>query len=302
MNKLVIVGSGSVGSATAQALALWELADEVVLVDKRHARADAEARDLMCSLPRMGTSCVVRQGELGECEDAGVLVFCASAPARLGQTRNDMFRKNAQIARDAIAFTEGAGFKGLYLMVSNPVDLLVRLAQDELGVPAERVVGTGTLLDTMRLEDLLRSSHGGSGEVRALAFGEHGEGLTVDWSRTTVDGSPIPEPDRASLVRATVNEAYEIMKGKGSTSYGISLAVATILQSRELADGRVLPLSVASRGEYGIENVSLSLPTVFDDCGVPRPAGIELDDDVIGRLRDVAEALKETYRTAGEHS
>lgn len=295
MERLVIVGSGNVGSACAQAVALWELAEEVVLVDRRAARADAEARDLMCALPRMGTDSVVRPGTLEECAGADALVLCAAAPARLGQTRNDMFLKNAAIARDTVAAAEGAGFSGLYLVVSNPVDLLVHYVATELGVDAARVVGTGTLLDTMRLEDALRRSRGGAGEVRALALGEHGEGLVVDWSQTAADGSPVPEGERPGLVRATIDEAYDIMKGKGSTSYGIALCVATILESRELGDGRALPLSVEARGACGVEGVALALPVAFDGTGAPRVVGEGLGEDVLLGLRDAASSMRAAY-------
>ena len=239
MSKVVIVGSGNVGSCTAQTLALRGQFGDVVLVDKRAARAHAEADDLMCALPRMGSHGVVRAGAYEDCADADAVVICAAAPARLGQTRNDMFLKNAQIVRDVVDSVEQVGFAGLYVMVSNPVDLLAHLVTHELGVPADRVVGTGTVLDTLRLEDCARGRFGTERDVIALALGEHGEGLVVDWGSTLVDGRPVPDEDREPLRRAAIDSAYDIMKGKGSTSYGIAYAVSLILESWSSRDGRL---------------------------------------------------------------
>lgn len=294
MERVVIVGAGNVGSCVAQTVALRGLADEAVLVDKRPARARAEAADLMCALPRLGSRCVVRAGAYEDCADAGTVVVCAAAPARLGQTRNDMFLKNAAIVRDVAAAAEGAGFAGLYLVVSNPVDLLARLLTAELGIASERVAGTGTLLDTLRLEDCLRARPGAQGgaEARALALGEHGEGLVVAWERTTVGGEPVPEADREPSRRAAIEAAYDIMKGKGSTSHGIALAVSEALSARRARDGRVLPLSVAADGAYGIEGMTLSLPVSFDDGGWPRVAPVELAPETAGALRAVAERMR----------
>lgn len=302
MSKVVIVGSGNVGSCAAQTLALRGLAEEVVLVDKRAARANAEAADLMCALPRMGSACVVRGGSYEDCSDADVVVVCAAAPARLGQTRNDMFLKNAQIVRDVVDSAEQVGFAGLYVMVSNPVDLLAHLVTHELGVPADRVVGTGTVLDTLRLEDCARGRFGTERDVIALALGEHGEGLVVDWSSTLVDGRPVPDEDREPLRRAAIDSAYDIMKGKGSTSYGIAYAVSLILESWSSRDGRLLPLSVPAGGEFGIGDMTLSLPASFDCDGVPRIARVFLDASTVERLGEVAGEMAEFYRcaTSGE--
>lgn len=297
MGKVVIVGSGNVGSCAALLLALRGSFDEVVLVDKRPARARAEAADLMAALPRLGAGAAVRAGDYGACAGAEALVLCAAAPVRLGQTRNDMFAKNAAIARDVVSSAEAAGFPGLYLVVSNPVDLLAHYLSDALGVPSGRVAGTGTLLDSMRLEDLVRAEVGAR-DACALALGEHGEGLVVDWGRTLADGAPVPEGRREPLRRSAIELAYEIVKGKGSTSYGIAQAVASILEARRSRDGRVLPLSVAPEGAYGIDGVRLALPAAFGEDGAPRVVELGLGEDVVARLREVARSMREFYDEA----
>lgn len=295
MFRLIVVGSGSVGSCVAQTVALRGLADEVVLVDKRPARAAAEAADLMCALPRMGATCAVRAGGYADASSADAVVLCAAAPARLGQTRNDMFARNAGILLDVASQVEGAGFAGLYVVVSNPVDLLAHHLVREGGVPASRVVGTGTLLDGLRVEDRMRSRYGAGSDVRALALGEHGEGLVVDWSRTLVDGRPVPEADREAIRREAIDAAYDIMKGKGSTSYGIALAVSEIVSALRARDGRALPLSVPAGGAYGIEGVTLALPVAFGEGGAPAVVPLELDGGTGESLRSVAAGMREAY-------
>lgn len=296
MGKLVIVGAGHVGSTSALLLAMRGDFEEIVLVDKRAARARAEADDMMAALPRLGCGAVVRGGDYADCADAGVVVVCAAAPARLGQTRNDMLAKNAQILSEVAGEVEASGFSGLYLVVSNPVDLLVRFLRESCGIARERVVGTGTLLDSMRLEDCLSARYGG--RASALALGEHGEGLVVDWERTTACGGPVPACDREGLRRRAIDAAYEIQKGKGSTSYGIAQAVATVVEAWARRDGASLPLSVCLEGEYGIERGALAVPAAFGPDGVPRACDLGLSGAVVERLREVAIGMDEAYVAA----
>lgn len=296
MSRAVIIGSGHVGSCVAFLLAIRGMFEEVVLVDKRPARARAEAEDMMAALPRLGSKTLVRGGDYDDCAEAGIVVLSAAAPVRLGQSRNDMFLKNSQIVSDAVGSCEAAGFGGLYLMVSNPVDLLVHFMVDRLGVSGNRVVGTGTLLDSMRLEDCLRGRYTPS-NASALALGEHGEGLVVDWARTLVDGAPVPDSDREGLRRAAIDAAYEIMRGKGSTSYGIAEAVLAIVGQWLARDGCVLPLSVHAGGAYGIDGVSLALPVRFDGEGAPRVEEIPLERETLGVLDSVSAGMRESYRS-----
>lgn len=296
MSRAVIIGAGHVGSCAAFLLALRDLFEEVVLVDKRPARARAEADDMMAALPRLGSETLVRGGDYADCAEAGIVILGAAAPVRLGQTRNDMFLKNSQIVSDAVGSCEAAGFGGLYLMVSNPVDLLVHFMVDRLDVPGERVVGTGTLLDSMRLEDCLRKRYASS-SVSALTLGEHGEGLVVDWTRTSVDAAPVPAPDREGLRRSAIEAAYEIMKGKGSTSYGIAVAVLTIVGRWLARDNRVMSLSVPAGGMYGIDGVSLALPVRFDEGGIPCVEELPLEHETLSALKNISAGMRESYRS-----
>ena len=297
MARSVIVGSGHVGASVAFLFALRELFDEVVLVDKRPARARAEADDMMAALPRLGSGTMVRGGGYEDCADADLVVLCAAAPARLGQTRNDMFLKNAAIAADVVSQVEGVGFDGLYLVVSNPVDLVSTYLVDTLGVSSSRVVGTGTLLDSLRLEDCLKARYGSEVHVRALALGEHGEGLVVEWDATTVDGVAVPEEDRDVLRRSAIDAAYDIMKGKGSTSYGIAMATSLIVDAWQRRDESPLPLSIAAGDTFGAQGLFISVPAAFGADGV-HSVDVGLSRGTEESLRKTCQSLREVYDEA----
>lgn len=298
MAKAVIVGSGHVGSCLALLLALEGVFDDIVLTDKRAARAQAEADDMMAALPRLGAAARVRAGDFSACADAQVVVITAAATVKLGQTRNDMFAKNAAVVTDVVREIEATGFTGLYLMVTNPVDVLTYFLVDRLGIEASRVVGMGTLLDTMRLEDALHAAYGAGGQVQALALGEHGEGLAVDWARTLVDGESVPEDDREDLRRAAIEAAYTIMKGKGSTSYGVATAALTVLKAWKAGDSDALPLSVVLDGAYGISGIALAVPVRFDAAGKPSVVELDFDDETRSTLAAAAEGMKAFYAEA----
>lgn len=294
-HRVVIVGSGHVGSTAALLLALEGLFADIVLVDKRPARSHAEADDMMAALPRMGVVSNVRGGSVSDCANADVVVIAAAAPVKLGQTRNDMFIKNAAIIGELVPAIENSDFSGLYLIVSNPVDLLSYFMVDALGVETERVLGMGTLLDSMRLEDVLRAEYD-TAHVHAFTLGEHGEGLVVDWSRTLADERAVPEADRERLRRSAIDAAYAIMKGKGSTSYGIAAAVVEVLRTWQSGSASVLPLSMQLSGEYGIDGISLAVPAAFDCNGVPSVQAVDLDVETIKALQKTAGVMRSLYR------
>ena len=259
MSKAVIVGSGHVGSCLALLLALESVFDEVVLTDKRAARARAEAADMMAALPRLGVRSLVRGGVVSDCADAQVAVITAAAPVKLGQTRNDMFVKNSAVVTDVVREIEATGFSGLYLMVTNPVDVLTYFLVDRLGIdriPAWWVPGRcSTRCDsrTRCMPPMARTSRCAHSRSE-----EHGEGLAVDWSRTLVEGEPVPADDREGLRRTAIEAAYTIMKGKGSTSYGIAAAALAVLKAWKVGASEPLPLSVVLDGTYGISGIALA--------------------------------------------
>ena len=299
MSKIAIIGSGHVGSCAAFLLALTNVFQDIVLIDKRPARACAEADDMMTLLGRTESEARVRAGDYSDCAGADMVVITAAAPVKLGQTRNDMFAKNAAIVADVVRSAEAAGFAGLYLMVSNPVDVLTYYLVNKLGIDCGRVLGMGTLLDTMRLEDVLRDAFCVN-NVCALTLGEHGEGLLVDWARTFVDNKIIPQSDREPLRRKAIDAAYSIMRGKGSTSYGIASAVVDVITAWKARDSKPRPLSFVLHGEFGIHEMALSVPVSFDVDSAPRVQSFEFDKELLGKLQETADSMKKFYKEAAE--
>ena len=296
--KVAIIGVGHVGEMAAFMLATHNLASEVAVVDRRLARSRAVANDLKTSIHRLGSTSAVTACNLRECADADVAVITAALPVRLGQSRNDMFANNVGLYKTLVPELEGASFTGTYLVVTNPVDLMTYAMADVYGIDPERVVGTGTVLDAMRLADILMDEQGSSG-AQALCLGEHGENLVVDWSHTSADGLEIPCEKREDIRRATIDYAYEIVKGKGSTSFGIAQSIFEILKAiaSDEAD-RILPVSKVLTGAYGVSGIAASVPSI---CGGMRvtPVGAEFfGEGVEERLVGVADQMRATYAEA----
>lgn len=294
IDKVAIVGVGHVGEMIAFLIGQYNLANEILLIDRRISRCNAEAADMNTALTRLATTpALVRGAEIEECSNASLVIVTAAAPVRLGQTRNQMLSNNAAVFESIIPRIEDSGFTGTYLIVTNPVDLMTYMLVDRFGISSDRVVGAGTVLDTMRLLDIAQDAQVNLDGV--LCVGEHGENLIVDWG-SSGDAETEEELERRELLRRkTIDYAYEIVKGKGSTSFGIAQAVLTIVEAMCKGDeGDVLPLSVVSNGEYGIENMAVSLPTIIGKDG-PRIIEGHLGARSIDSLHDIVKMMRETY-------
>lgn len=294
IDKVAIVGVGHVGEMIAFLIGQNNLANEILLIDRRISRCNAEAADMNTALTRLATMpALLRGAEIEECANASLVIVTAAAPVRLGQTRNQMLSNNAAVFESIIPRIEDSGFTGTYLIVTNPVDLMTYMLVDRFGISSDRVVGAGTVLDTMRLLDIAQDAKINLDGV--LCVGEHGENLIVDWGSS---GDAEELERRELLRRKTIDYAYEIVKGKGSTSFGIAQAVLTIVEAMCKGDeGDVLPLSVVLNGEYGIDNMAVSLPTVIGKDG-PRIVEGRLGAHSIDSLREIVKMMRETYDEA----
>lgn len=294
IDKVAIVGVGHVGEMIAFLIGQNNLANEILLIDRRISRCNAEAADMNTALTRLATTpALLRGAEIEECANASLVIVTAAAPVRLGQTRNQMLSNNAAVFESIIPRIEDSGFTGTYLIVTNPVDLMTYMLVDRFGISSDRVVGAGTVLDTMRLLDIAQDAQINLDGV--LCVGEHGENLIVDWGSS---GNAEELEHRELLRRKTIDYAYEIVKGKGSTSFGIAQAVLTIVEAMCKGDeGDVLPLSVVLNGEYGIDNMAVSLPTVIGKDG-PRIVEGRLGAHSIDSLREIVKMMRETYDEA----
>ncbi|MGG5303739.1 L-lactate dehydrogenase 2 [Enterococcus pernyi] len=277
--KVVIVGTGFVGTSIAYAMINQGVANELVLIDVNQEKAEGEALDLLDGMAWGEKNVSVWSGTYEECQDANLVILTAGVNQKPGQTRLDLVKTNAAITRQIVKEVMASGFDGIFVVASNPVDILTYLTWQESGLPASRVVGTGTTLDTTRFRKEIalklavdpRSVHG-------YILGEHGDSEVAAWSHTTVGGKPImeyvekdhrlEENDLTVLADKVKNAAYEIIDRKKATYYGIGMSTTRIVKAILNNEQAVLPVSAYLNGEYGEEDIFTGVPSIVDENGV----------------------------------
>jgi L-lactate dehydrogenase len=291
-----ILGTGWVGASVAISVLHAGVASELLLSDMRAEVAEGEAMDLAHGAsfyPTAAVRAVPREALL----ETGALVIAAGRGGKPGESRLDLLRDNARILREVGDSLRG--YRGIVIVVTNPVDVLTWVVADASGLPPERVIGTGTMLDTARLrqslgEELRIDPH----SIHASVVGEHGDSEVVLWSTAHVGGTPLRrwpgwsrERERpiAEQVRTA---AYEIIRRKGATNHAIGLATADLLRAALRAERRVLTVSRTQAGAFGLEGVALSLPTIVDAGGAVQVIEPEMEDAERSALMRSAEVLK----------
>ena len=277
--KVGIIGCGAVGSSIAFRFLQQGLFSEMVLLDANQAKAEGEAMDLSDGLP-YGAAMSISAGSYDDLADCALLVITAGANQKPGETRLDLIGKNTAILRSILSQVTARPFQGILLIVSNPVDVLTYAAWRLSGYPKNRVIGSGTVLDTGRLKQLLGERLGvDSRNVHAFIIGEHGDSELAVWSGANVSGMDLDQfcrlrgmeltPTQADRLYQSVRDsAYQIIQRKGATCYGIAMAVGRIAQSIVKDEHAVLPLSAVLEGEYGLSGVGLSVPSVVGRRGL----------------------------------
>lgn len=301
--KIAVIGAGHVGATCAYALVAAGLAAEIVLVDADAARAEGEAMDLAHAAP-FHRAVRVSAGGFAECRGASVVVIAAGARQRQGQTRLDLLRANDAMIRDVVPKVLAAAPDALLVVTTNPVDVLTWRARQLSGLPRERVIGSGTILDTARFRHLLSERLGvDARSVHAFVVGEHGDSAVPVWSTANVAGQPLAdfcaarglsfdEGARDGLFRATRDAAYAIIARKGSTYYAIASGLARICEAIVNDQRSVLSVSSVVDGPYGLRDVALSLPTVVDAGGARSLVELSLSDAEAAALHRSAEILR----------
>ena len=300
-----VVGTGNVGTAAAYALFNQGLASEILLLDKDARRAEGEAMDLMHGQFLVG-SVTCRAVEYPAMSDAQVIVLAAGASQQSpDETRLDLLERNARIFRDVITQLDEHAPEAILLVATNPVDVLTYLSQEMSDRPNERIIGTGTLLDTARFRALLGRHYGvDPRSVHAYILGEHGDTEVPIWSNATIGGQNIRgrtvlgqewDPDTMqSIFEQARDAAYEIIDRKGHTDSAIGVVIARIVRAIVEDQRNVLPISVRPAGAYGIRDVCLSTPCVVGIEGVEQHVVPDLSEDEGDALRASAEALRES--------
>jgi L-lactate dehydrogenase len=302
--KIAIVGAGNVGATAAYALLLSGLAAEIVLIDANQKRAEGEAMDLAHAVP-FSRPTRVWAGDYEDCAGSVITVLAAGSGQRPGETRLDLAKRNAAIFSEIVPKVAAANPDGIILVATNPVDVLTHVARRISGVPAGRVIGSGTTLDTGRFRALLGDHFGvDPRSVHAFVIGEHGDSEVPVWSSANVAGVGLEDlarargiafgpQDRERIFSETRDAAYAIIERKGATYYAVAVALLRIIEALVRDQRTVLPVSsaVGSKG-YGVGEVCLSLPSIVGGSGVGEVLELRLSAEEERALARSAEVVR----------
>lgn len=303
-HKVVIIGCGMVGSTIAYTLMNSELYDQIVLIDSDMSRAEGEALDISHGIP-FHRPMQIYAGSYEDASDAELIILAAGGNQSASETRLDLTNRNVDIIRQIIPLIMCHNYSGRLLIVSNPVDILTFVAWKLSGLPREHVIGSGTVLDSARLKYLIgRHIDVDSRSVHAYVIGEHGDSEIAAWSSATISGVPLrlfcsfsgKNDDTEQKVR---NLAYEIIKKKHATYYGIGAAVNRICEAISRDEQSVLPVSGVLEGEYDINDVAISVPRIVGADGIEGYVPLQLNIDEHDALLESANMLKKILHKLG---
>lgn len=310
-SKVVIVGTGFVGMSYAYALVNQGAVEELVLIDIDHEKAEGEAMDLNHGLAFAPRKMTIRAGNYDECKDAGLVVITAGVNQKEGETRIQLLTRNAKIIKSVVQSIMTSGFKGILMVASNPVDVLSYVAWKESGLDKSRVIGSGTALDSARLRyEISRYVNIDPRNIHAYILGEHGDSEFVVWSNANIAAKPIMDvidtmeeiefSDLDRIYHDVRDAAYEIIKRKRATYYGIGMALVRITVAIFNNENRIMPVSVLNDGEYDIaKNVYIGLPAVLNRDGVHHVVHFELSQGEKKKLQHSASLLRKSLEDIG---
>lgn len=305
--KAVMIGCGFVGSATVFSLMESGLFSEIVLIDADKTKAEGEAMDISHGIP-LGKPMKIYAGDYNDIANADIIIITAGANQKPGETRLDLVHKNVSIFKQIIPEITKHNFNGIIIVVTNPVDILTYVAKKLSDLPENRIIGSGTVLDSARLKyqlgELLRVD---SRSVHAFIIGEHGDSEIAVWSSANVSGISIndfcemrghynTDENMDEIAEKVKNSAYEIIKRKHATYYGIAVSVRRICEAILRDEKSILPISTSMHGEYGIDDVVLSIPSIIGKDGIETKVPISLDDEETKELINSANVLKDIIK------
>jgi len=308
-SKVVIVGCGNVGSTTAYTIINQGLAEEVVLIDVNRDKAYAEALDMAHSIYFMNRNINIHAGDYSDCADAHFVVMPAGRSRKPGQTRFAQLNDNVKLFKSFIPRIVASGFDGVFLVASNPVDIMTRVTYELSGFPAGRVLGSGTTLDTARLRYLVGDYfHADPRSVHGYVIGEHGDSEFVPYSQLYLSTKHVSEfftderfkdqfneEDMNDIVEKVKNSGAEVIASKGATYYGIGMALVNITRAIFGDENRLMTVSSRLNGEYGLRDVYLGLPAFVNRNGVRMILPLNLTEEEQAKLKKSYDVLKESY-------
>lgn len=310
MSKITVIGAGSVGAAIANDLTIQGIASEIVLVDINTQKARGEALDIYQGA-HFGTPTIVRSGDYSDADGSDVVIITSGLPRKPGQTRLELAQSNVNIIKQIAPQIVSHAPNAIYIIVSNPVDVLTYVFHKVSGLPENQIIGSGTILDTSRLQaQLAKQFHVSPKNVHAHVYGEHGDSSFVPWSLAHISNNHIdyyathsPDADRIQwtgdeAARTEIEEyvrtsGAQVIKDKGATFFAVAMSVCHICKCIFSGAGTALTVSTMMHGEYGIEDVCLSVLTIVDRNGVRGKIMNELTEDEVAKLHNSANRLKE---------
>ena len=304
VRKVVMIGCGFVGAACCFSIMQSGLFSEMVLIDADKAKAEGEALDISHGIP-FAKPIKIYAGNYDDIKDASLIIISAGANQKTGETRLDLVKKNISIFKSIIPEIKKRNYKGILLIVANPVDILTTVAIKLSGLPENKVLGSGTVLDTARLKyELGNHLNVDSRSVHAFIIGEHGDSEIAAWSSANVSGIPLNkfcemrghfnhEQATKQIADNVKNSAYEIIEKKKATYYGVAMAVKRICEAIIRDEKSILPISSMMHGEYGIDGICLSMPAIVGKDGVETHVPIQLNKEETKKLQKSAKTLQD---------
>ena len=304
-NKVTIIGAGSVGSTIAYTMVVNNIASEIVLIDINEPKAIGEAMDIYQGVPYCAP-CQIYAGSYEDAEGSDVVILTSGIARKAGQSRLELAQVNVNITKEIIPQITKHAPNAIYIIISNPIDILTYQFYKYSGLPANHIIGSGTTLDTARLRTGIAEKFGISQQnVHAYVFGEHGDSSFVPWSLANISNIPIEhynaslpadrrvELDYAGLEEYMRKSGAKIIANKGATFYAIAISVCHIIKCLFTGVDTTLTVSSMMNGEYGIDDVCLSVLSILGRDGLEAKMNVPLTDSEIEKLRHSAQCLKD---------
>lgn len=306
--KVVLVGTGFVGMSFAYALLNQNVCNELALVDINKKKASGEAMDLNHGLPFSNSHMKIYAADYDTCADADIVVIAAGVAQKEGETRPDLLKRNTEVFKSIIDPIVKSGFSGIFLVATNPVDVMTHVVKTLSGFPKERVIGSGTTLDTARLRFLLGEYFDiDPKNVHAYVIGEHGDTEFVPWSQAMIGTKPVElivsewgdrfkQEEMDAISDKVKNAAYEIIEAKSSTYYGIGMSLVRIVKAILKNENSILTVSAYLEGEYNQTDVYAGVPAIVGRGGIVGHLNLRLTPEEERRFIKSCETLKMYYK------
>lgn len=308
IKKVTVIGAGFVGSTTAYTLMLSGLISEIVLIDINTEKAEGEVMDMNHGMPFVRPVKIYR-GDYKDCAGSDIVIITAGANQKEGETRIDLVKKNTAVFKSIVGEVVKYSSDSILLVVTNPVDILTYVTYRISGFPRNKVIGSGTVLDSARFRYLIGNHVGvDTRNVHAYILGEHGDTEVATWSLANIAGIPMDKfceechqckdnLSRNEIYESVKNAAYEIIRKKGATYYAVALAVRRIVETIVRNENSILTVSSLLEGQYGLTDVCLSVPTIVNKDGIDTILNVPLSDKELELLRKSGDSLKEIIKS-----